>query len=78
MGNPYRTAQEPEVEIDVEESPEAILFDTLKRLNNLDLDDAQRVVRGLAAFMGFDVGRRPYPDGATIVDSDEEDDDGGP
>lgn len=72
--NPYREQQEPYVEVDVEESPEAIVFDTLKRLNGLDEDDAKRVVRALAAFIGFDVGRRGA-EGVHTVDSDEEEDD---
>lgn len=69
MTHPYREPETREEQA-VEETPEAVLFDTLKRLNNLDEDDAQRVIRGLAAFMGFSVG-------ASTVDGDEyeEDDD---
>lgn len=70
--HPYRTAEEIRVDTDVEESPEAIMFDTLKRLNNIDEDDAQRVVRGLAAFCGFSVGRWARTEEAGYVDTDTE------
>jgi hypothetical protein len=65
---PYRAAVEIPVEEEVYETPEAILFDTLKRLNAIGEDDAQRVVRGLAAFCGFSVGRWERSEEAGFVD----------
>jgi hypothetical protein len=74
MADPYRTAQEPDIDVEVEETPEAIVFDTLKRLRSLDIEEAQHAVRSIAAFMGFDVGRRGR-EGYWTVDSDEAGDD---
>lgn len=54
-GDPYRTPAKRTEQDMADESPEAILFDTLQRLNSVDEDDARRVVRGLAAFVGFNV-----------------------
>ena len=71
--SPYRTAAEQTEEAPAPETPEAILYDTLQRLNRIDECDAQRVVRGLAAFIGFSVGPR---ESVGSVDDDAEDADG--
>ena len=56
--DPYRTTHVVDDSDDTDETPEAVLYDTIKRLNNLDYEDAQRVVRALAralaAFVGDD------------------------
>lgn len=68
----YRMAEIP-VDVDAEETPESVIFDTLRRLNRLDDDDAQRVVRGLAAFLGFSVGRWERSEEPGYVDEESKD-----
>lgn len=54
MSHPYRTAADRGEESEVEETAPAILYDTLQRLLKLDeIEDAHKVIRGLAAFYGF-------------------------
>jgi len=55
--DPYRVTDELPEEEEAEETPEAILFDTLTRLRAISDDEAICVVRSLAAFLGMNVGR---------------------
>lgn len=71
MNSPYRTAEQV---TPIDDTPETILTDTLRRLNNIDQGDAQRVVRSLAAFMGFNVGERQNHLFVDVVEDEADDD----
>lgn len=46
-----------------QETPEDIVYDTLKRLRNLSEKDAERVVMALATFQGCDITDNSVEDG---------------